>query len=229
MKIYILLVILLVITPNAMVSRRHKTKKGLRTAGADLSSPKPAGRAKKSFYTYMDNQAQEIFELVYNDYVKTENQGEAKACIAKLFTLDSNLEFKRTLWNHLTTELVHQNAMIDTAWLINFAVAAGKSDALCVGLKDNWMKNTAEIKASLQNGGVSALSTKIRPSILKILVEAIATIRTKMNKFITSSISTYRNSKMVHKDVYERLNNGGKLRQSVAKPKKALRRHHRFR
>ena len=229
MKICILLIILCVITPNTIVSRKHKSSKVLSSKGGELSGSgkqqPPVGQAKKKSYTYMDQQAQEIFEMVYNDYVKLDKQGDTKTCLIKLFGLDSNLTFKRTLWTQLTTEVVHQNALIDTKWLRAYAKSAAESSEECAKFDKEWMKTDAEIKASLDNGGVSALTTKLKPAIKKILVEATANIRTKMNKFITSAASVYRNTKMVAKNIYEKLNNGGKLR--VVTPKKA--RRHRLR
>ena len=230
MKIYILLIILCVITPNTIVSRKHKSSKVLESKGAVLSGsgPKapPVGQAKKKSYTYMDAQAQDIFEMVFNDYVKLDKQQDTKTCLIKLFDLDSNLTFKRKLWNQLTTKVVHQNALIDTEWLRSFARSASKSSEECAKFEKEWMKNDVEVKASLNNGGVSALTQKLKPAIKKILVEAMATVRTKMNKFITSAASVYRGSKMVAKNIYEKLNNGGKLRTPKI-PQKA--RRHRLR
>jgi len=223
MKIHFLLVILLIIVPQTIITKGHK--KGHKNMRLKQNNEPKIINPSKSYYTYVEDTADKIFTLAWSKWVPKEKQDAANECLLKVYKNQNDMAWKIQFWNRLTTRCVRESAVLLNDWFLDFANGA---KGIC-DLK-SLMKTDKELKESENNGGIVEISNILRKSFTEELKAQTKGIAEKMRKFITSSVSTYRNNigtgKLVNKNVFERLNNNGKR---VVKVPKAKRRHHRFR
>ena len=131
---------------------------------------------------------------------------------------------KQLLWNQIGEFTTNEFLFLKNDYFVQFfkvvnpeVTSNGGKKFYCGDEMTNFLKGDTVLKDPIS-------SSSIRAEINKQLGIYKAQTAQKMNKFVTSSVSTYRYYPFVSKEVFKRLNTGKKRRRRVVKRRRFRRR-----
>ena len=179
-------------------------------------------------YTLNKDTFRDLLKNVFMQFTEMKKFEKTKNCIDEIFDKNPDNSAISVIWNELTTKTFNNNAPVDKNWLLTFSDALkpfaleskeskSKDEKLSC---DILVKNNLLTNEQINVLGVTTLSKNVRRLIENYINAARKETEGRMNTFITSSASTYRNDPMIDKDLFAKLNNKGKVPQKDTSSKK---------
>lgn len=186
---------------NYVINRRNKLKLKVKdlTLTKDGKKPKLYSTIKVT-HTFRQEAAVKIFKVAFQQFSKKENYQDTEKCINEIFAKSPLSEQNHKLWYKLAERLYSNKTPLKPVWLKDYA----KTNQIngCNNIIGKGLLNNDEINAA----GLQNLTNNLREYIDKIIKEMGGKSSSRMKKFITSSVSTYRKDPLVSKRVFEKLN-----------------------
>jgi len=197
MKLISIIALITIICLTGLSDTRKKQVK----LSQEGSKPKKRKEIRYA-HVFSEEKVTETFSQIFQMFA-TKGKSEINECIEKVFQTKKNTPQARALWNYLTQSVLEYKTPVKLEELRKFA------DTVVYPECKDTLKNNLMTDAEYDKAGIDLLKSKSVEFLRKIIDELKTVAQSKMKKFITSSVSTYRNDPMVSRRVFSSLNGTG--------------------